>query len=106
MADHLTVSTATETREQAVTLAQSAVRSRLAAGAQIIGPVVSVFWHNGECGTGEEYQLLLTTSTTRYPQLEALLVQQHPWTNPEIRATPIVLGAASYLDWIERSTTD
>lgn len=106
MADHLTVSTATETREQAVTLAQSAVQTRLAAGAQIIGPVVSVFWHHGECGTGEEFQLLLTTSTTRYPQLEALLVEQHPWTNPEIRATPIVLGAATYLDWIDRSTTD
>ncbi|MFD4786555.1 divalent-cation tolerance protein CutA [Streptomyces sp. NPDC058459] len=106
MADHLTISTATETREQAVALAQSAVQARLAAGAQIIGPVASVFWHDGECGTGEEYQLLLTTSTARYAQLEALLVEQHPWTNPEVRATPIVTGAATYLDWVDRSTAD
>ncbi|ARF55705.1 hypothetical protein B1H19_17345 [Streptomyces gilvosporeus] len=33
-------------------MAQSVVTARLAAGAQIIGPVTSVFWHHGEFGTG------------------------------------------------------
>ncbi|MFJ9243821.1 divalent-cation tolerance protein CutA [Streptomyces sp. NPDC101776] len=106
MADYLTVSTATETREQAVALAQSAVRARLAAGAQIIGPVTSVFWHAGEFGTSEEYQLLLKTSGRRYPELEAHLVEHHPWGSPEVCATEIVHGAASCLDWIDRSTAD
>lgn len=59
------VSTATETREQAVQLAQSLVRERLANGAQIVGPVTSVFWHNGEFGTGEEWQLLMKPAPTR-----------------------------------------
>ncbi|MGW7424437.1 divalent-cation tolerance protein CutA [Streptomyces sp. NPDC054813] len=106
MADYLNVSTATETREQAVALAQSAVRNHLAAGAQIIGPVVSVFWHAGEFGTSEEYQLLLKTTTARYPELEAHLIEHHPWKNPEVVAVPIVQGAAPYLEWIDRTTTD
>ncbi|MEW2300293.1 divalent-cation tolerance protein CutA [Streptomyces sp. NPDC006655] len=105
MADYLTVSTATETREQAVALAQSAVRARLAAGAQIIGPVTSVFWHAGEFGTSEEYQLLLKTTGARYPELEGHLLEHHPWDNPEVCATEIVRGAAGCLDWIDRSTT-
>ncbi|MGW4226279.1 divalent-cation tolerance protein CutA [Streptomyces bauhiniae] len=106
MADHVQVSTATETREQAESLARSAVRGRLAAGAQIIGPVTSVFWHNGEFGTSEEYQLLLKTTTARYPELESHLLEHHPWQNPELCAVPIVAGAAACLDWIENSTSD
>ncbi|MFE9775548.1 divalent cation tolerance protein CutA [Streptomyces sp. NPDC005931] len=59
MADFLQMSTATPTREQAVELARTVVQEKLAAGAQIIGPVTSAFWHNGEFGAGKEWQLLL-----------------------------------------------
>ncbi|MER6678809.1 divalent-cation tolerance protein CutA [Streptomyces sp. NPDC000983] len=106
MADFLQVSTATPTREQAVALARSAVAERLAAGAQIIGPVTSAFWHDGEFGTGEEWQLLLKTTGVRYPALEAHLIEHHPWENPEVCATEIVQGAARCLEWITRSTSD
>ncbi|ARX80610.1 cation tolerance protein CutA [Streptomyces alboflavus] len=51
-------------------MARTVVRERLAAGAQIIGPVTSVFWHAGEFGTGEEWQLLLKTTVEQYPELE------------------------------------
>ncbi|MDX6236224.1 MAG: periplasmic divalent cation tolerance protein [Kribbellaceae bacterium] len=67
MPRYLQVSTATPTRDDAVRLAGSAVRAGLAAGAQVIGPVVSVFWHSGEYGGGEEWQVLLKTSEARYP---------------------------------------
>ncbi|MCH0555826.1 divalent-cation tolerance protein CutA [Streptomyces sp. MUM 16J] len=106
MADYLQVSTATETREQAQALAESIVRSRLAAGAQIIGPVSTAFWHLGEFGTGEEYRLLLTTTSARYAEFEEHLIEHHPWQNPEVIATPIVAGAPAYLEWIGKSTTD
>ncbi|MEI5100490.1 divalent-cation tolerance protein CutA [Streptomyces sp. PmtG] len=105
MADYVQVSTATETRDQAIELARTAVRERLAAGAQVIGPVVSVFWHAGEFGTGEEWQLLLKTTTDRYPKLEEHLVGNHPWKNPEVCATAITSGAEPYLQWIRSSTT-
>ncbi|MEU2487011.1 divalent-cation tolerance protein CutA [Streptomyces sp. NPDC012617] len=103
MTDYVQVSTATETRQQAVDLAGPAVQRRLAAGAQIIGPVTSVFWHLGEYGTGEEWQLLLKTTTDRYPELEADLLERHPWDNPELCATPITAGADGCLKWIRES---
>ncbi|MFJ4920630.1 divalent-cation tolerance protein CutA [Streptomyces sp. NPDC088725] len=104
MTDLVQVSTATETRDQAVRLAQSVVRERLAAGAQIIGPVTSVFWHLGEFGTGEEWQLLLKTRADRYPALEAHLLEHHPWDSPEVSAVAIVAGSERCLRWVAEST--
>ncbi|MFE3268093.1 divalent-cation tolerance protein CutA [Streptomyces sp. NPDC059215] len=102
MTDFVQVSTATPERAQAVELAQGAVKARLAAGAQIIGPVTSVFWHLGQFGEGEEWKLLLTTTRERYAALEEHLLAAHPWDNPEIIATPIS-GAAGCLTWIEEN---
>ena len=104
MAGFLQVSTAAESRVAAEELARSVVGARLAASAQIIGPVTSVFWHLGELGTGEEWQVLFKTREDRYAVLEAHLLEHHPWRNPEISAVPIVAGSPSYLDWILRTT--
>jgi periplasmic divalent cation tolerance protein len=104
MSDYVQVSTATETHEQAVELAKSLVTAKLAAGAQIVGPVTSVFWHLGEFGTGQEWQLLLKARADRYPRIEAHLVEYHPWTNPEVVATAIVAGSPAYLRWIATTT--
>lgn len=82
MTDVVQVSTATASRQDAEQLAEAVVTARLAAGAQIVGPVVSVFWHQGEFGTGEEWQLLFKTRADRCADLEAHLPQHHPWTNP------------------------
>ncbi|MEU5660532.1 divalent-cation tolerance protein CutA [Streptomyces sp. NPDC047737] len=103
MTDYVQVSTATETKQQALDLAGPAVQRRLAAGAQIIGPVTSVFWHLGAYGTGEEWQLLLKTTADRYPELEADLLERHPWDNPEVCAIPITAGAEQCLNWIRES---
>ncbi|WP_406411130.1 divalent-cation tolerance protein CutA [Streptomyces halstedii] len=103
MTEYVQVSTATQTREEAVALAGPAVEQRLAAGAQIVGPVTSVFWHLGQYGTGTEWQLLLKTTAARYPQLEAYLVEHHPWDNPEVCAVPLVMGADRCMQWIKAS---
>ncbi|MGW4883350.1 divalent-cation tolerance protein CutA [Streptomyces murinus] len=103
MTDYVQVSTATPAREQAAELAKGAVEGRFAAGAQIVGPVESVFWHLGEFGVSEEWRLLLTTTRDRYPELEKFLLDQHPWDNPEVIATPIVAGAEGCLQWITDS---
>jgi len=105
MSNFVQVSTATETREQAVRLAESAVRARLAAGAQVVGPVTSVFWHLGEFGIGEEWQLLLKTIEERYTALEAHLLEHHPWDKPEVVAVPVVAGSEIYLRWVAECTT-
>jgi periplasmic divalent cation tolerance protein len=106
VSDYLQVATATETREQAVALAGSAVAARLAGNAQVIGPVISVFWHLGEQGTGEEWRVVLYTTAAAYPALEQHLLNEHPWDNPQVTATAIVAGSAGCLEWLRKSVAD
>ena len=106
MSDFLQVSTATETRGAAVALADSAVAARLAGNAQVIGPVYSAFWHLGRVGSGEEWRVLLATTAQRYPDLERHLIDNHPWDNPEIIATPLVAGSAACFEWLRKSVAD
>lgn len=102
MTEFVRVSTAT--RDEAVSLARSAVQARLAAGAQVVGPVASVVWHLGELMEGEEWQVLLHTRTALYPVLEAHIIERHPWQRPEIAAVPLTAGSAAYLNWLRRTT--
>jgi periplasmic divalent cation tolerance protein len=104
MADHLLVSTTAADRATAARLAGSAVKAKLAASAQVIGPVASFFGHLGEQGEGEEWQVLLKTTTARYDELEAHLIAEHDWDKPEVTAIPLVAGSAPYLRWLEAST--
>jgi periplasmic divalent cation tolerance protein len=104
MADHVQVSTAAPTREAAVELLNSAVKARLAAGGQVTGPAITAFWHLGELGNGEEWSVVLKTTAERYRELEAHLIEAHPWDNPEVSFTPLG-GSAAYLDWVTRATS-
>ncbi|MEB3966359.1 divalent-cation tolerance protein CutA [Streptomyces kunmingensis] len=103
MTDYLQVATATATRDEAIRLVEPIVRGQLAAGAQIIGPVVSAFWHAGEFGTGEEYRILFKSRSDRYPQLESAIREHHPWDRPEINAVAFTEFSDEYRDWVDKT---
>jgi periplasmic divalent cation tolerance protein len=69
----------------------------------VFGPATTAFWHRGEFGTGEEWQVVLKTTKDRYPELEAHLIAEHPWDNPEVSFTALG-GSAAYLAWVSRAT--
>lgn len=104
MVEFVQVTTATGSREAAVTLARSVIEARLAAGAQVVGPVVSLFWHQGSYGEGEEWQAVFKTTADQYPELEKHLVDNHPWQNPEVTAVALVAGSVPYLEWVRATT--
>lgn len=105
MTDLLRVTTATPDLDSAKMLARTAVAAHLAGNAQIAGPVISVFWHLGQTGEGEEYQVILSTTTGAYPALEAHLIKHHPWDNPEITAVALAAAPDAYDRWLRESTT-
>lgn len=104
MAEYVHVTTATETQDQALALAKAITEKKLAASAQITGPVTATFWHLGQFGQAEEWSITLKTTRDRYEELETYLRENHPWNNPEIAAIPITAGAPDYLGWIARTT--
>jgi periplasmic divalent cation tolerance protein len=103
MTDFLQVTTTVADRDTAADLARSAVAARLAASAQVSGPVMSFFWHPGEQGEGEEWQVTLKTTAERYPELEAHLRREHPWDNPEVTALPLAAASEDYLIRLHRT---
>ncbi len=100
-----TVLTTTDAALKAQLIARGAVDVRLAACAQISGPVTSVYRWEGKIETAEEWQILLKTTAERYPRLQEWLQEVHDYENPEIVATPVAAGSAAYLDWVRRETT-
>lgn len=100
----LTVLTTTDAADKAERLARAAVEARLAACAQINGPVTSVYRWQGEIETAQEWQILFKTTEGRYPELESRLIAEHDYDTPEIIATPVVRGSADYLTWMEQET--
>ncbi|WP_412736649.1 divalent cation tolerance protein CutA [Krasilnikovia sp. MM14-A1259] len=96
------MTTAIDNEEAASALAELAVRARLAASAQVFGPVRSAFWHLGEFGTSVEWTAVLTTTQERYPQVEEFLLANHPWQNPQITAVAVVAASAQCVAWAQR----
>ncbi|MEU8790647.1 divalent-cation tolerance protein CutA [Streptomyces sp. NPDC048643] len=101
----LAVLTTTDSARKAAELARGAVAERVAACAQISGPVTSVYRWQGAVETATEWQIHFKTTVVRYPALEAYLRAAHTYETPEIIATPVVAGGADYLRWVGEETT-
>lgn len=102
--EYLQVQTTTDSRAEAMELARAAVEARLAACGQVAGPVASTYWWNDELERAEEWFVFLKLPADRYDELAAFLAERHSYDEPEIVATPIVSGSASFLTWIRDET--
>jgi periplasmic divalent cation tolerance protein len=100
----LHVQTTTDSRAEAIELATEAVQARLAACAQVAGPVASTFWWEDGIERAEEWIIMLKLPAERFDELAEFLIERHSYDEPEIIAMPIVAGSAGYLDWIAQET--
>jgi periplasmic divalent cation tolerance protein len=100
----LQVQTTTDSRAEAVELARAAVEARLAACAQVSGPIASTYWWEDAVERAEEWLLTLKLPARGYQALADFLARSHSYDEPEIVALPIVAGAEPYLSWIEEET--
>lgn len=105
MSQILTVLTTTDSAAAAEKLARDAVTERLAACAQINGPVTSVYRWRDEIQSDQEWQVLFKTTVERYPDLEAHLQREHGYDVPEIIAIPVADGNEPYLAWVAEETS-
>jgi periplasmic divalent cation tolerance protein len=96
----LVVLTTTETPQQAEQLAQLLVEAELAACAQILPPMTSVYRWQGKVEAATETLLLIKTTCEVYPALETAIKTNHPYQTPEIIALPVEAGSMDYLHWL------
>ena len=100
------VTTTLPDREAANRIGRRLVEERLAACAQVIGPVSSVFWWQGEVESAGEWYCHLKTTASRVDDLIARIGELHPYETPEILAVPVAEANPAYLQWIAASVAD
>jgi len=101
---YIEIRTTTEKRADAERIASALVKKRLAACAQIVGPIKSTYWWKGKIETAREYMCVIKTRRSLYKKVEKAIKALHPYETPEIIALPIVAGSTAYLKWLCEET--
>ncbi len=90
--------------EEARTLARELVNARLAACANILPGLTSLFHWKGKVEEEKEVLLILKSRAELFDSIEARVRALHSYEVPEIIALPIQHGSAPYLAWIVDET--
>jgi periplasmic divalent cation tolerance protein len=102
--DHYQLSVTASSEQEAKRLAQLVVSQRLAACAQVLGPMTSTYWWNGRVESADEWLCLVKTAGDRVDAAIAAVRAAHSNHTPEIIAVPIATGDQDYLVWVTSET--
>jgi periplasmic divalent cation tolerance protein len=81
------------------------VEERLVACVNVLPVMTSIYRWQGAVEQASERQLIMKTTAARVERLKTRLAELHPYDVPELLVVPISDGGASYLAWLEESTT-
>ncbi|MCF7817958.1 MAG: divalent-cation tolerance protein CutA [Kiritimatiellales bacterium] len=90
--------------DEAQRIARTVVEERLAACANLLGAIQSIYWWDGKMCEGEEVALVLKTSGERKAELIDRIKQLHSYDCPSIVCLPIADGNPDFLRWIAAET--
>lgn len=98
---HIVVMVTTANREEAEKIARYLLDEKLIASANIIGPVLSLFWWTGKVESAEEHVLLMKSRIDLFEKLSETIKALHSYEVPEIIALPIGKGSRTYMEWLK-----
>ncbi|MBS0170912.1 MAG: divalent-cation tolerance protein CutA [Nitrospira sp.] len=101
----IAVMVTTATPEEAEKIGRILVEAKLAACANVVSGIRSIFRWDNRVSTETECLMIIKTTRMRFAELESVVRQHHSYTVPEIVALPLIAGSEAYLNWI-RSETD
>ena len=81
-----------------------AVEKRLAACANILPGIESIYRWKGKVERAGEVLMVLKTRTARLKELERHIRKEHSYDVPEFVVLPVAAGSRKYLQWIDDST--
>jgi periplasmic divalent cation tolerance protein len=90
--------------EEGARLGRTLVEERLAACANVIGPIRSIYRWQGAVEEADEHLLLLKARGAEVAALEARVRALHSYDVPEVIALPVTAGSAQYLAWLADAT--
>ena len=104
MSDIVFIYTSAPDVETAKIIARAAVEERLAACANILPHMESIYRWKGKIEEAREVVLILKTRAVLFDKLEARIKALHPYECPCIISLPLACGSSDYLAWIRAAT--
>jgi len=101
---YLVVLVTTKSKDEALSIAEVIVSEKLAACANVIEPVVSIYTWKGKVERSAEALMIIKTHSESFPSLVGRIKELHSYDVPEIVALPILSGNPAYLKWIDEVT--
>jgi periplasmic divalent cation tolerance protein len=104
MTDALLVFTTLPTADKAAEVAKLLVEERLAACANLLPAVRSIYHWQGKLHDENEVLVLLKTRAEHLERLKLRILELHPYELPEVLAVPVEAGYQPYLEWLAGET--
>ena len=92
-------------RDEALTIGRTVVEERLAACANVLDGMTSLYWWQGALEQAGEAVLILKTRAELVGRLTARIKELHSYECPCVVALPIAAGNPDYLRWIAGETS-
>ena len=91
-------------QKEAVRIGKGMVEAKLAACANIIPGIQSIYRWKGKVVKAQEVLLILKSTKPRYRALEKAIKAMHTYETPEIIALPVKEGLDRYIGWVRSET--
>ena len=104
MSEPIVVLVTCGSEEEALKIANALVENRLAACANLVAPIRSIYRWEGKIWDEKEWLLVIKTQKQRFEALENKVKSLHSYSVPEIVSLPIAEGSSTYLNWIKENT--
>ena len=102
--DKIVVLITSLSKEEAEAIGHFLVERRLAACANLLPGITSIFSWEGKICTEREFLLILKSKRSLFEKLKVEVKKLHSYSVPEIIALPIVAGSEEYLNWLQENT--
>ncbi|MHC1726550.1 MAG: divalent-cation tolerance protein CutA [Syntrophobacteraceae bacterium] len=90
--------------EEAVKIGQTLVEEKLAACANILPGIRSIYRWKGKTCDEQEVLIIIKTRNSLFPALQSRVRQLHSYEVPEIITFPVAQGLPEYLSWVIAET--
>jgi periplasmic divalent cation tolerance protein len=100
----INVITTVDKKEILEEIGRSLLNKRLITCIQIVGPIESIYWWNGQLEETEEWLGIMKTRGELYPEVEREIKSLHPYKVPEIAAVEADRVMAAYEKWVMTET--
>ncbi|MCI0531971.1 MAG: divalent-cation tolerance protein CutA [candidate division Zixibacteria bacterium] len=101
MTDYCVVLVTCANRKEAKAIGTEVVKLKLAACANIINQIHSLFVWKKKLRSEKECLIIFKTRLNRFARLSRQVIKMHSYFVPEIIALPIISGNREYLNWVK-----